>query len=399
MPSHVLDMIPSSSIVAIRDRLLEMQARGQPVIRMESGDPSFSMPDHIREAIEKALRDGHTHYVASTGVPKLREAAWHKLRQENKIPVRDPGHVLITNGGMHGLYIAFRSLCAPGDQVIVPDPTWPETVEHIRLAQAVPVPCPLDFKRGGYYDPDRIAALVNSQTRAIVINTPHNPTGTIVAPSVLARILEIAEQNDLYVISDEAYEHIVFDDQRHVSIGSLAGAGERVISVYSFSKSYAMSGLRLGYVATNDLNLKERMAKMIRCTCNGINAALQYGGVAALQGPSDSISQMRAEYEKRRDLLWQGLKSLPIFEVMKPVGAFYLWARISPEWSGYNGKNDSWAMTNFLIDRGAIGSSPGICFGATGEHWLRFSFSCATEQVIQAVQKINNLFLWERWQE
>lgn len=376
---HPVDTIALGGIVTVRDRLLRLQADGRQVYRLESGDPSFSIPDHVREAIKKALDDGHTHYTAGAGIAPLRAAAARKLSEQNQIPVRGPEQVLITNGAMHGLYVAFRALCDPGDEIVMPDPTWTETADNVTLAGGRAVRVRLDPADGYRYRPEAVAAAITPRTRAIVINSPHNPTGVVVGEDDLRGILRVAERHGIWVLSDEAYEHVLFDGARHVSTQSLGY--DRVLSVFSMSKSYAMSGLRLGYLACNDDRLIERMTKLLRCTINGVNSATQYGAVAALTGPQDATAAMAAEYQRRRDALWAGLKDSPMLVPFKPGGAFYLWARISDGWRAPDGGTGGWAMTEMLIDRIGVGSAPGEAFGPAGAGHIRFAFSCSTAQV------------------
>ena len=382
--SHIVDQVSLGAIVQVRDRLLEQQARGGKVLRLESGDPSFDIPDHVREAMEKALRDGMTHYTASTGIPALRKAIYRKVTNENKLVAKSDDHVVVTNGAMHGLYILFRAMLDPGDEVIIPDPMWTEIAENIRLSGGKPVPVKLDEKRDYQYDPALIEAAITLRTRAIFVNTPHNPIGAINSLEVLSAIADIAEKNNLMLVSDEAYEHILYDGTKHISLGSLPSAQDRTVSVYSMSKTYAMSGLRLGYLVINDPGLLERVKKLVRCTINGVNSITQYGAAAALDGPQDAIFAMNQEYQKRRDILSSAVEQAPYLKGFKPKGAFYLWARILPDWPGYAGDKDDWSVTNYLIDTAGIGSSPGSAFGSAGNGYIRFAFSCSTDQVQEA---------------
>lgn len=386
--THIVDQVSLGAIVQVRDRLLEQQAKGRRVLRLESGDPSFDVPPHAREAMEKALRDGLTHYTASTGIPALREAIFRKVTQENGLRVADPEQVVVTNGGMHGLYIIFRALLDPGDEVILPDPMWTEIAENIRLGGGRPVPVRLLPEHEYRYDPGRIEAAITPRTRAVFINTPHNPTGAVADREVLQAVAAIAEKHGLLLVSDEAYEHVIFDGRKHVSLGSLPGAEDRTISVYSLSKTYAMSGLRLGYLVVTQRLYLDRIKKLVRCTINGVNSVAQYGAVAALNGPQDFTRSMADEYQKRRDILYSALEEAPYIRAFKPGGAFYLWARIQPEWPGYDGRRDDWSMTNYLIDAAGIGSSPGSAFGDAGAGHIRFAFSCATEPVEKAARML-----------
>jgi len=384
--TNIVDQVSLGAIVQVRDRLLEQQARGRKVLRLESGDPSFDIPAPAREAMEKALRDGLTHYTASTGIPQLREAIFRKVTTENGLKVPNADHIVVSNGGMHGLYIIFRSLLEPGDEVILPDPMWTEIAENIRLAGGRSVPVRLRLENGYQYEPAEIEAAVTPRTRAIFINTPQNPIGVVARRDTLEAIAAIAERRGLFIVSDEAYEHVIFDGQKHVSLGSLPGAQDRTISVFSLSKTYAMSGLRLGYVVVSQPLFLERMKKLVRCTINGVNSIAQYGAAAALNGPQDFTHAMAREYEKRRDILFAALEEAPYVQAFKPGGAFYLWARIQPDWPGYGGQRDDWSMTNYLIDKSGIGSSPGSAFGAAGAGHIRFAFSCSTAQVEEAAR-------------
>jgi aspartate aminotransferase len=285
---------------------------------------------------------------------------------------------------MNGLYIIFRAILNPGDEVILPDPMWTEIAENIRLGGGNPVPVRLRENDNYLYSPDDIEAVITSKTKAIFVNTPHNPTGVMVSKSTLEAIAGLAEKYNLLLVSDEAYEHVIFEGQRHVSLGSLPAAQNRTLSVFSLSKTYAMSGLRLGYVIATDSLLLERLKKLVRCTINGVNSVAQYGAAAAINGPQDFTKSMAQEYQMRRDMLFAALEESPYVKPFKAGGAFYLWARILPDWPGYQGRSDDWSMTNYLIDQAGIGSTPGSAFGAAGNGHIRFAFSCSTGQVREA---------------
>ena len=382
--THIVDQVSLGAIVQVRDRLLEQTARGRKVLRLESGDPSFDIPVHVREAMEKALRDGLTHYTASTGILPLREAICRKVTRENGLIVANPDSVVVTNGAMHGLYILFRALLDPGDEVILPDPMWTEISENIRLAGGNPIPVRLRPEAGYQYDPQEIEAAVTDRTRAIFVNTPHNPTGSVADRVTLESIAAMAEKHNLFLVSDEAYEHVIFNNEKHISLGSIPAAQGRTVSVFSMSKTYAMSGLRLGYLVINHALTLDRIKKLVRCTINGVNSVTQYGAAAALNGPQEATRAMALEYQLRRDVLFEALEKSPYVKAFKPHGAFYMWARILPDWPGYGGKSDDWSMTNYLIDQAAIGSAPGSAFGSAGAGHIRFAFSCSTDQVKEA---------------
>jgi aspartate aminotransferase len=392
MAEHVLDQVTLGALVIVRDKMMAQQAAGRKVFRLEVGDTSFDTPVHIRKAIVDALESGKTHYPPSTGLPALREAMLKKMRRENSLPIRDAEHVMVTIGGMHGLYMAFSALLNPGDEVILPDPMWSEIHELIRRPGGVPIPIKLHPERNFLYDPAEIEKAVTPRTKAIYINTPHNPIGVVLSDSTLKQIAEIAVRHNLHVISDEAYEHVIFDGLKHISIGSLPGMEDRTVTCFTLSKTYAMTGLRLGYLASNDDLLCDRFRKLLRLTTNGVPSITQWGGIAALTGPQDTTRQMMAELAQRRDIFFNGIQTIKVFDAFKPQGAFYVWARISDKWSGHKGGKDSWAMTNYLIDQAGIGTSPGIAFGPSGEGYVRFAFTVAPEVLIESIEVMQDLF-------
>lgn len=392
MSDHIVDQITLGALVIVRDKMMAQQAAGRKVYRLEVGDTSFDTPEHIRRAISEALETGKTHYPPSTGLPALREAMLHKLRDENHLPIRDAEHVMVTIGGMHGLYMAFCALLDPGDEVILPDPMWSEIAELIRRAGGAPVPIALRPDRDFLYDPADIEAAVTPRTRAVYLNTPHNPIGVVLSEAHLRRIADIAIRHHLAVVSDEAYEHVLFDGCQHVSIGSLPGMGDRTITAFTFSKTYAMTGLRLGYLASNDDRLLDRVRKLLRLTTNGVPSITQWGGLAALSGPQEATRAMMRELEERRNIFFDGLQSIPVFESFKPQGAFYVWSKIANDWPGYDGAKDSWAMTNYLIDQAGIGTSPGIAFGPSGEGYVRFAFTAARAVLVESIEVMQDLF-------
>src|SRR2546430_7426374 len=238
-----LDAVPLSGIIKIRDMMYSV---ADPY-RLDQGDVSFDAPESVKSAMARAIAENKTHYLQTTGVPRLRELIAAKLRDKNHVPVDDPEHVLVTNGGIHGLYMLCHALLEPGDEVLVPDPEWPPAVGNVLLAKGVAVPVPLHESSGWRYDLDELEAKITNKTRVLYINSPSNPTGGVLTRDDLTHLAAIAREHNLWVISDEAYEDVVFEGE-HVSIASLPGMYDRTIPLYTFSKSYAMTGLRLGYV-------------------------------------------------------------------------------------------------------------------------------------------------------
>ena len=294
---HPLDEISLGLIVQIRERLLKAQAAGTKVYRLESGDPNFSVPPHVLEAIGKAGAAGKTHYIPNSGIPELRKALAEKAVRKNGLVGTTDEDIFLTNGAMHALYVAFGALLSPGDEVILPDPMWTEVAENIRLAGGVTVGVPLRADHDFEYDTAEIEAAITPRTTAIFLNTPQNPTGAVLSEQTLREIADIAKRHDLWLISDEAYEDVIYEPHKHFSIGSFVPEhAEKTISIFSFSKSYAMSGLRTGYIVTKSPLLHDRIPKLLRCTINGVNSLAQWAALAAVTGDQSQLAEMRAEY-------------------------------------------------------------------------------------------------------
>jgi aspartate/methionine/tyrosine aminotransferase len=392
-----LDSVPFSGIIRIRDMMYSV---ADP-FRLDQGDVSFDAPDTVKSAMTRAIAENKSHYLQTTGVPRLRELLAAKLRNRNGIPVDDPEDVLVTNGGIHGLYMLCRALIEPGDEVLVPDPAWPPAAGNILTARGVPVGCRLYEASGWRYDLDEVESQITSKTRVLYLNSPSNPTGGVLTRSDLEHLAAIARERDLWVISDEAYEDVVFDGE-HVSIASLPGMYDRTIPLYTFSKSYAMTGLRLGYLAIKNQKIRDRAKKILFYTTSNVASVVQFGGIGALEGPQDCIETFRVELQARRDLFYRGLNELAgdIFSGKPPAGAFYAFVRIDPGWSDRETKDAgrpadgslSWRMVEYLITHGRIGCIPGVDFGPNGEGYVRFCFARDRRELTGALESMKQLF-------
>jgi aspartate aminotransferase len=388
--AQFIDSVPLSGIIRIRDMMYGVKDP----FRLDQGDVSFDAPDTVKEAMRRAIDENRSHYVQTTGVPRLQALIAEKLRNTNGIPIGADDEVLVTNGGIHALYILCHALLEPGDEVIVPDPEWPPAMGNIRLAHGVVVPCPLHEGLGWRYDLDELESKITPKTRAIYVNTPHNPTGGVLTRADIERIAAIADAHDLWIISDEAYEDVVFDDARHVSPASLPGMHERTLSFYTFSKTYAITGLRLGYVAVKDPVLRDRMKKVLFFTASNVSSVVQYGGMGALAGSQACVGAFRTELQARRDLFYDGIArhAGQILSGAPPKGAFYAFLRIEPAWrpKGQEGDSVSWAMAHDLIARGRIGCVPGADFGANGEGYIRFCFARDRRELTGALESLRD---------
>jgi aspartate aminotransferase len=384
-----LESVPWSGIVRIRDMMFSVRDP----FRLDQGDVSFDAPDTVKSAMTRAVAENRTHYLQSTGLPRLRELLADKMRTGNGIPVEDADEVLVTNGGIHALFVMFQGLLEPGDEVLLPDPVWPPTAGHAIAAHARPVFVPIRESLGWRYDLDELRGAITPKTRAIYINSPHNPTGGVLTRADIETIAQIARERNLWVFSDEAYEDVIFEGER-VSIGSLPGMYERTIPMFTFSKSYAMTGVRLGYLAVKDPAVRDRCKKMLLYTTSNVCSIAQFGGIGALEGSQQCIRDFAAELKARRDFFYGGIRSLgDVFSGEPPAGAFYAFLKINPSWEGGRGHDSvSWAMAEHLIKHGRIGCVPGVDFGANGEGYLRFCFARERAELTGALESMRSLF-------
>lgn len=388
-----LDSVPFSGIIRIRDMMYSVTDP----FRLDQGDVSFDAPDSVKLAMHRAIDENRSHYVQTTGIPRLLELLAAKLRTVNGIPVGAPEEVMVTTGGIHALYVTCQALLEPGDEVIIPDPEWPPCMGNVKAAHGIPVGCPLHERLGWRYDFDELQSKITPRTRAIYINSPQNPTGGVLTRPDIETIAGICRERNLWLISDEAYEDVVFDGEAHVSPASLPDMYDRTISFFTFSKTYAMTGLRLGYVAARDPQLRERMKKVLFYTASNVASVVQYGGVGALEGSQECVAEFRAELQARRDLFYAGIgdSAAGVLSGMPPKGAFYAFLRIDPSWRPETTSRTgsiSWAMAEYLIARGRIGCVPGADFGANGEGYIRFCFARDRRELTGALESMRDLF-------
>ena len=391
-----LDSVPFSGIIRIRDMMYSVKDP----YRLDQGDVSFDAPDTVKQAMHRAIDENRSHYLQTTGVPRLLELLAEKVRTRNGLPVGSPDELMVTTGGIHALYIIFQALLEPGDEVIVPDPEWPPAAGNVKAAQGVPVLCPIHEHLGWRFDLDELASKITPKTKAIYINSPSNPTGGVLTRDDVTRVTALCRERGLWLVSDEAYEDVVFEGE-HVSPASLPGAYERTVTMFTFSKSYAMTGLRLGYVVARDSQLRDRMKKVLFYTASNISSVVQFGGIGAIEGSQACIESFRTELRSRRDLFYSGVREAAgeIFSGTPPAGAFYAFLKINPEWkipAASTHTSVSWAMTEFLIAKGRIGCVPGADFGPVGEGYVRFCFARDRKELTGALDSMRGLFAGAR---
>jgi aspartate aminotransferase len=369
-------------ILAARAR----EQAGERVLHLERGEPDFDTPAHIVEALAAAARAGETHYPEVRGTLALRQALLEKLRRENGIDCH-PDDVTLTTGGTHALWMAFQALLSPGDEILVFSPHWmaiPKLVAMAHGARSRTLPVYLGLADGTLSASDlgdRIRAALRPETRGIYINSPNNPTGVVFAREHLEAIAAVALERDLWVVSDEAYEHLLFDGTKHLSLGALPGMAERTVSVYTLSKSYAMTGWRVGYIVTPPALRPVTGPLLIGYTTYGVFPAIQTAALAAITGPQDAVEVMRRAYQERRDLLLQGLEGQSAIRVTRPLGAFYAFADVGGALAG----RDVWGLVRDWIGLG-VAVLPGTAFGEEYRQHVRISLATRREDVIEGAR-------------
>ena len=370
--SSVVQDLPPSGTVALADKARAMKAQGLKVTSFAAGEPDFDTPQHIKEAAYKSLASGFTHYTSSSGIPKLLEAIAAKLQRDSGITV-DPGkEIIVTTGSKIAIYIALAALLNPGDEVLIFEPAWVSYEAMVRLAGGVPVPVRLDWRTNFRLEEQQAEALVTLRTKAMLVNSPNNPTGRVLSAEELQVIEKLAVKHDLYIISDEVYDRIVYN-VKPVSPGSLPSLRQRTLTVNGFSKTYAMTGWRLGYVAGNRDIMNQILSvqqHLVTCAVSFIQEA----GIAALNGPQEPMEAMLREYRQRREAIVCLLNQMPGVSCPMPEGAFYA----LPRFEAYR-SSEQLAAT--LLEKCLIAVTPGAAFGHAGESHLRFSYACSMQDI------------------
>jgi aminotransferase len=354
------------------------------VIDLTIGAPDFQTPENIVKTAVKASLEGHHYYSSNAGIMSLRQAIAAKLERDNGISYDPETEIDVTIGATEALGLLMMTLLNPGDEVILADPTWPNYITQILMAGGVPVRVSTFEEEAFSLQVDTVEEAITERTKAILINTPNNPTGALLEREAVKGFVELAKKHGLYLISDEVYEKIIYDGNQHFSPASLPGAKEFVITVNSFSKSYAMCGWRVGYVAASQkviaplLKLQEGMAS---CA----NTMAQMAAVTALEGPQDAVNMMVERYRARRDLMVEGLNQIPGISVIKPGGAFYLFVNIKEL-----GKSSHQFATE-LLQKAGVMTVPGSGFGHAGEGYLRICYAKNDELLQKALERINHV--------
>ncbi len=361
-------------------RAKELERQGKRIIHCEIGQPDFDTPAHIKEAAKRALDEGFTGYTPSAGIMELREAIAEYVSRTRGIEVT-PDQVVVTVGAKIGIFSALMAFVNPGEEVIIPMPAYPSYESVTEFVGGVVKPVVLKEEREFSPSGEEIAEAVTDKTKVIVINTPSNPTGGVYKREDLEAIVEVAKEHDLWIISDEIYEDIIFDGKKHESILSIPGAEERAVMLSGFSKTYAMTGWRLGYVVAP----KEVADKITKIQLNTVSCPVSFvqkAGIAALKGPRDEVEVMVREYEERRDLLYREINRIPGFSMIKPAATFYAFPNVKK--LGVKSKE----LATMLLEGAGVALLPGTDFGAPGEGYLRLSFATSKENLMEAMERI-----------
>ncbi len=361
----------------------ELERQGKSIVHLEIGEPDFDTPEHIRDAAKQALDDGFTHYGASAGQIELREAiAKHQTERQGYDVSADS--VIVTPGGKPVMFFTIMALVEQGVEVIYPNPGFPIYESMINYMGGIAVPMQLNEESGYNADIDNLRSLITPRTKLIIINSPNNPCGSVIPESDLEKIAEMAGENDLVVLADEIYKDMYYGDQEHVSITQFPGMRERTVILDGFSKSYAMTGWRLGYGVFPDF-LVEPVTRLMTNSVSCTSVFSQMAAIAALEGPQDSVAAMMEEFTKRRDLVVEGLNSLPGITCPVPKGAFYAFPNIRA--TGMSSQE----FANKALYEAGVALLAGTAFGAFGDGYIRISFANSQENLLEAIERLRKI--------
>ena len=350
------------------------------VVNLGIGQPDFDTPAHIREAAKEALDQGYTRYPPAKGFADLRRAVAEKLRAKNGVDADPASEIFVAVGAMQVIFNTVLHLIEPGEEVIVIDPGY-DYYSQIGLFGGVPVRVAAREENGFKVDPDEVKKAVTPKTKLMILNTPANPTGALLDEGILKQIAKIAQEHGIFVLSDEPYEDIVFDGARHVSMAAVDGMKELTVSAFTLSKSYAMTGWRVGY-AVAPKPIVDEMEKLMEHMVSGVTAVAQRAALAAITGPQTCLDEMREAYRRRRQVVYEGLNAIDGVSCLMPESTFYAFPNVTR--LGLS----SWDLAKYLVKEHKVALVPGSIFGENGEGYLRLSFAAATEALQEGIARI-----------
>ena len=376
--STKISALPPSGTLRMSREAALLRKQGRDIVSLSMGEPDFPTPEHIVKAAEESLRRGETHYVASPGIPRLREEIVKKSQRDNGI--RCSADDVIVAPTKQCIYLALAAILNPGDEVLIPDPGWVSYAPQVFAAAGVPIP--FEHHYDNKMDLESMHSAVGPKTKAVIVNSPSNPLGSVMTPSEAEGIAALAVENDLYVISDEIYEKLIYEGS-HISPAAMDGMGDRTITVNGFSKAYAMTGWRLGWAIAHG-QIMANMRRLHEHTLTCLPQFIQEGGIAALTGPTAALDNMIAEFTERRKLLLSLLDKVDGLKTKPPGGAFYVFPRFDASTS-----SDELAL-NLLREEG-IAVAPGSAFGNCGEGHLRISYAASRDDIEKGVLGLENI--------
>lgn len=375
---RVAHLVPEGAYFML-EKAQALEAAGREIIHLEIGQPDAPTFENISQAGIRAIQEGYTRYTPSAGIPALRQAIAEQVSQRIGVPF-EPRQVVVGPGAKPALFFPTLAMVHPGDEVLYPDPGFPTYPAMIEVAGGIPVPVPLREEEDFSFDLEALNRLVSKRTRMIVLNSPSNPTGGIMPPSVLEHIAALAIENDLWVLSDEIYARLVFESPA-LSIAALPGMAERTVICDGFSKTYAMTGWRLGFGIMPSA-LAERVELLLTHSVGCTASFTQLAGLEAINGPQEQAESVVAEYRRRRDILVGGLNAIPGVCCRLPQGAFYAFPNVASF-----GRSSNW-LAEYLLEEAGVAVLPGTSFGKYGEGYLRLCFANSTENIQRALQQI-----------
>ncbi|MGB8699190.1 MAG: pyridoxal phosphate-dependent aminotransferase [Thermosynechococcaceae cyanobacterium] len=386
-PSERIAQVPASMTLAIVAKAKAMQADGLDVLGFGAGEPDFDTPEHIKEAAKQALDEGKTKYGPAPGEPQLRDAIARKLGRDNGLSYK-ADNIIVSNGGKHTLYNLFQAFLNPGDEVIIPAPYWLSYPEMVKLASATPVILQTDLEHHFKVTPEQLRQAITPRTKFFVFNSPSNPTGAVYTPDEIRALAEVILETEVWVISDEIYEKILYDGAVHLSMGSISPAlWERTIVSNGFAKTYAMTGWRVGYMA-GPVDMIQAMSRLQSHSTSNVCTFAQYGAIAALDGPQDCVAEMLDSFALRRQVMLDALNAIPGLECSQPNGAFYMFPSIRKTGLG------SQEFCAALLEAQQVAVVPGIAFGA--DDAIRLSYATDMDTIRQGMERLD-AFMRSRW--
>ncbi|MFQ9967925.1 MAG: pyridoxal phosphate-dependent aminotransferase [Peptoniphilus sp.] len=369
-----------SGIRKINEKTLEMERAGKKIYHFEVGRPDFDTPKIIKDATIKSIENGDVFYTSNYGIMPLREAVAEKLRNENNLDYTAK-EVLITAGASESIYDSYSLILEEDDEILLPNPCWPNYVNAAHIMGAVPVRYSLAEENDFQIDFDELEGLVTEKTKAIVIINPSNPIGSMFTLETLEKLADFAKKKDILVISDEIYEKIIYGNKKHISIASLDGMKERTITINGFSKTYSMTGFRLAYVAAPEEFIRVlNIIHQHNTSC--ATSFVQHGGITALKEGGDASEEMVKEYKRRRDYIVEKVNSIEGLSLNAPDGAFYAFINIK----GLGVSSEEFC--NYLLDEECVAIVPGTVFGSAGEGFVRFSYASSYKDIVEGINRM-----------